>query len=86
MLLIETSNDTAYWNCDINPMYGVSRLPFFNTKDVILITAWDEELNIIRKDFINIPMIHTSKTVEWYGDMAKFIYGNLCNKYGVKAQ
>jgi hypothetical protein len=44
---------------------------------VVKVEADGEELMMIENRFINLPRVKGSQTTCWFGDDAKFIYGNL---------
>ena len=51
-------------------------LPDLNIQGVLVVQADGDELEFIYREFANIPHGRGS-VVSWFGDMAKFIAGNL---------
>jgi len=51
-------------------------LPDLNVQGVLVVQADGDELEFIYREFANIPHGRGS-VVMWFGDMAKFIAGNL---------
>ena len=49
----------------------------YKFQDVSEIQADCNELDYIRKNFVNIPDCPTSLHMKWTGDIAQFIYDNL---------
>ena len=54
----------------------------FIVNDVLMLSAYGEDLNIILKAFKGIPKpkVKDGKNITWYGDHAKFIFSNLVVK------
>ena len=77
--------DIYFWEWNNTPKIisktGIGCLPDVGFSDVEIIEANGEELKIILADFHNIPYIHGTSIMTWYGEWAQFIYKNLCNKY-----
>jgi len=47
------------------------------TKNVVYVLADHHELDLILRQFANLPAPFHKKSVRWYGDMAQFIASNL---------
>lgn len=50
---------------------------FPDTIYVVEVYADCHELDLIERQFINLPMPHKSRGGQWFGDMARFIHANM---------
>jgi hypothetical protein len=50
---------------------------YISVSDVAEVGADGHELEYITAKFVNLPVRSGKRLVTWYGDMAKFIVGNL---------
>ncbi len=70
MLVIFTANETSRWEIG-------QKKPHLDNKEINAVYADEKELTYILTHFSNIPFRLRSEAMTWYGDMAKFITGNL---------
>lgn len=72
MILIKHENgDESRWF--INDVFFY----WMNIQSVVEVQADGNELEYINKNFDNIPFHNSKETQRWFGDMARFIAGNL---------
>jgi hypothetical protein len=72
MLTIRANTETGTYTWNIG-----ERRPCSFPEAVVKIEASGPELDLIKREFTNIPMFE-GKCVIWTGDMSRFIYDNLC--------
>ncbi len=70
MIAIFTNNKTIHWHL------GQDK-PDIKDYEIESVYADEEELLYILVNFSNIPFRPRSKSMKWYGDWAKLIWGNL---------